>query len=106
MAGPPLVLPVGRGVPASLARLAAIDGGSVEKSGCVEGSDGKPAPLMPFAARGGGVGGGTPAVVSLRRDAGTIGGAAGGCVGGTALARANASASGETMFGGSLVDRS
>lgn len=36
-AGPPLVRPVGRGVPASLARLAAIEGGSVEKSGCVDG---------------------------------------------------------------------
>jgi hypothetical protein len=33
VAGPPLVLPVGKGVPASRARLAAIEGGSVEKSG-------------------------------------------------------------------------
>ncbi|HEY8128442.1 MAG TPA: hypothetical protein VIF39_06975, partial [Hyphomicrobium sp.] len=68
----------------------------------MEGRDGKPAPFVPSAGKSGGAAGGNPVGVSLRKDAGTKDGAAGGCPGGggVALARASASASGETIFGG------
>jgi hypothetical protein len=121
VAGPPLVRPVGSGVPARRARLAAIEGGRVEKSGCVAGWDGKPLPLVP---RGDDAVDGTPVCgvtlgVSLRKEAGmgepaagdgggpggdTVEGGMGG--GGVALARAKASASGETMFWGLSGPRS
>ncbi|MET1045136.1 MAG: hypothetical protein ABWX70_00295, partial [Hyphomicrobium sp.] len=121
VAGPPLVRPVGSGVPAKRARLAAIEGGSVEKSGCVDGWDGKPLPLVP---RGDGAADGTPVCgvrvgVSLRREAGMgepaaedAGGPGGDAVeggmggGGVVLARAKASTNGETMFGGLSGPRS
>ena len=56
---------------------------------------------MPSAGKGGGAAGGNSVGVSLRKGAGTKDGAASGCPGGgVALARASASASGETIFGG------